>query len=90
MLKNIELENICGIEKEFLMCSIKKLNFELCKDSIGTPKVRIQDWSEGKEKDLIIMHLTEFLQLKSVIDEIVLDFVMNKEQFELGGESERA
>jgi poly(3-hydroxyalkanoate) synthetase len=64
---------------------IKELNLELAKDSVGTPLIIIQDWTN--EKDIVRLHIKEAIELKSMIDRLVLDWLEWK-QFDKGDDDE--
>lgn len=54
---------------------IKKLNFELAKDKNGAPIIILQDWTKvNASKDLVKLHIKEAVEIKAVIDNIIIDY----------------
>ena len=71
-----QIEEICGEVVE-VMCDekLKKLNLELGVSAIGTPVIIFQDWTEEeKSKDFFTLHIKEAIALKSVIDNLIVDW----------------
>jgi hypothetical protein len=69
------MEEISGNSKEILYDkNVQVLNLELCKDKIGTPIIKLQDWSGEDSKDLLTLHINEAIELKSMIDVLVLEW----------------
>lgn len=55
---------------------INKLNIELAMSSLGGPIIIFQDYSNvGKSRDILTLHLKEAIALKSIIDNLVVDFI---------------
>jgi len=73
-----KVQKICGTEMELMYGKVKKLNLELAKDELGCPAIIFQDWT-GKSKDLFRLHLKEANELKSVIDNLILDYLWKDE-----------
>ena len=70
------MEEICGEEIQIHYDKkVKKLNLEFAKDNIGSPVILLQDWTvKGTSKHLLTLHIKEAIQLKAVIDSIVVDY----------------
>lgn len=80
-----EKKDICGeVIDLFQDKKINKLNFELAVLNNGTPVIILQDWTkENKSRDLVTLHLKEAVQLKAVIENLLLDATLfNKEYVE--------
>jgi len=79
MVKNKKTE-ICGEVKEIHYDDvIKKLNLELAFDSIGSPIIVFQDWTKYNDsKDLFRLHIKEAVELKSMIDNLIIDWTLHK------------
>jgi len=70
------IKAICGETKDIMYDEkIKKLNLELVKDEIGTPLIIFQDWTNERDaKDILTLHIKETIELKSIIDNLVLAY----------------
>jgi|GEM_PF-3427912 len=67
--------NICGeVTDIFYDKDVRKLNLELVKDKIGTPMIIFQNWTGRKCTNLLTLHIKEAIELKSIIDKLVLDY----------------
>jgi len=71
-------ENICGEVKDlFFDKNIKKLNLELVKltdkHSNYHYEIHFQDWSKIESKTLFKLHIKEAIELKSMIDNFIVD-----------------
>lgn len=76
MVKKYKL--ICGHTKEINYDDkIKKINLELAYDNIGTPIIIFGDWT-NKGKDLFTLHIKEAVELKSIIDNLIIDYHENE------------
>jgi len=73
------MKEIEGIEQEiYYDKKIKKLNIELADDK-GRPLILFQDWTKkSKCKTLITLHIKEAIELKSIIDKLVVGYLEDK------------
>lgn len=70
------INEISGFDKEVQYDKkIKKLNLELALDDDANPVIIFQDWTkEGNEKNILTLHLTECIEIKSIIDLLIFDY----------------
>lgn len=78
----IEKEH-CGETKDLMYDDkVKKLNLELATDKNGSPVIIFQDWTdEENSKELFRIHIKEAMEIKSIMDNLVIDYVENKYDF---------
>lgn len=57
---------------------VKELDFDLARDSIGSPLIVVSDVSSGKV--LLRLHIKEALEVKAIFDKLVLDYVEWKQE----------
>lgn len=70
------MKRICGETTDIIYDEhISKLNLELALDPIGTPVILFEDWTK-KGKELFTLHIKEAIELKGMIDNLVVDYFM--------------
>jgi len=64
-----------GIQKDiFYDRKVSKLNLQLGTNTRGDPVIIFQDWN-GEGEDLLTLHIKEAIELKSMIDVLMIDYL---------------
>jgi len=87
----MKYNEICGeVMDLFFDKDIKQLNTELAVLDSGAPVIVLQDWTDDKSKDLVVLHLKEAVHLKRAIDNLVMDATLFSREYveELMGKDE--
>lgn len=72
------MNEICGSVQEIMYDpKIDKLNLELVIAN-GIPLIVFEDWTEDETRNLFRLHIKEAIELKSVIDQLVVDYLEEK------------
>jgi uncharacterized protein (DUF2249 family) len=71
---------LCGQVKELLYDhKVKNLNLQLVKDNTGSPIIIFEDWTNKEDgKELFRLHIKEAIELKSMIDNLIIDHNSNE------------
>jgi len=74
----LKVENICGEDKDiYYDKKVKRLNLELVNNK-GCPLIVFQDWTGKDSKHLFALHLKEAVELKAIIDNLVIDWTEDR------------
>jgi hypothetical protein len=70
-----KIEEISGEYMDCHYSKVHRLNIELAVDEIGTPILIFEDATkQGKERELFRLHIKEAINLKSIIDNSIIDW----------------